>query len=202
MVFVVTVADLKKGRYFGLLLYPDSESYNCDNVLYDCLGYFNECTYILHDSDVDEDGLLKKPHYHVVCKKSSSVNLSTIINRYSKLGVLGNHIYIISSYKQQIRYLLHLDDFEKFQYDRNSIISNVVDLEKYFNQLPDGLVVLDMVDDRLRGFSYRQLIEKSVKNGTYDIFRKNLGVVQLVVQEEFSRKLQELDFREVDVMDI
>lgn len=202
MVFVVIVADLKKGRYFGLVLYPDSESYDCDSVLYDCMSYFNECSYILHDSDSDEDGVLKKAHYHVICKKSSSVNFSTILNRYSKMGVLGNHIYIISSYKQQIRYLLHLDDCDKFQYDRDSIVSNVVDLEKYFNQLPEGLVVLDMVDDRIRGFTYRQLIEKSVRNGTYDVFRKNLGVVQLVVQEEFACKLQELDFAEVDIMDI
>lgn len=201
MVFVVVVADLKKGRYFGLLLYPDSESYDCDTVLYDCMSYFNECSYVLHDSDYDENGELKKAHYHVVCKKGSGVNLSTIQNRYGRLGVLSNHIYIITSYKQQLRYLLHLDDKEKYQYDSSQIVSNVVDLNKYFNQLPDGLVVLDMVDARLRGCTYREVIESSVRNGTYDIFRKNLGVIQLVVQEEFSRRLSDMDFREVDVMD-
>lgn len=201
MVFVAVVADLKKGRYFGLLLYPDSESYNCDEVLYDCMSYFNECSYILHDSDYTEDGEVKKAHYHVICKKGSGVNLTTIINRYGKLGVLANHIYIITSYKQQLRYLLHLDDKDKAQYERDSVVSNVVDLDKYFNQLPEGLVVLNMVDARLCGSTYRQVIQESVKNGTYDVFRKNLGVIQLVVQEEFNRLLSDVDFREVDVMD-
>lgn len=201
MVFVVIVAELKKGRYFGLLLYPDSDSYDCDAILYDCMGYFNECSYILHDSDFDGNGEVKKPHYHVVCKKSSSVNLSTIVNRYSKMGVLGNFVYIITSYKQQLRYLIHLDDSEKFQYSVDNIKSNVIDLNKYFNQLPEGLLVLDMVDARLRGASYREVIQSAVRNGCYDVFRKNLGVIQLVAQEEFRKGLAEVDFREIDIFD-
>lgn len=202
MVFVAVVADLKKGRYFGLLLYPDSESYDCNAVLYDCMSYFNECSYILHDSDYNEDGELKKPHYHVVCKKGSGVNLTTIQNRYGKLGVLSNHIYIITSYKQQLRYLLHLDDKEKAQYSSDEVESNVVDLAKYFNQKPEGLQVLDMVDERLNGMSYRQIIECAVKNGTYDVFRKNLGIIQLVVQEEFGRELVSHGFIEEDIPDV
>lgn len=199
VVFVVIVAS--KGRYFGLLLYPDSNSYNCDDVLYDCMGYFNECSYILHDADVDDDGCIKKPHYHVICKKSSSVNLSTIVNRYSKMGVLGNFVYLISSYKQQLRYLIHLDDSEKYQYSFDNITSNVLDLNKYFNQLPEGMLVLNMVDMRLNGSTYRKIIEYSVKNGCYDVFRKNVGVINFVVQEEFGRRLQAVDFREIDIMD-
>lgn len=197
MVFVAN-----KGRYFGLLLYSDSDSYDCDSVLKDCMSYFNECSYILHDSDVNEDGEIKKPHYHVVCKKSSSVLLSTIQNRYAKLGVLENFVFIITSYKAQIRYLLHLDDKDKHQYCASAIDSNVVDLNKYFNERPDGLIVLDMVDCRLYGMTYRQIIERAVKDGTYDIFRRNLGIIQLVVQEEFKEYVNEMDFHEVDVYEI
>lgn len=52
---------IKDRKYQGVL-YPDSESYCCDDVLNILKSTFPEFAYILHDKDVDENGELKKPH--------------------------------------------------------------------------------------------------------------------------------------------
>lgn len=68
---------------------------------------------------------------------------------------------------------------------------------------PEGLVVLDFADMRLSGRSYRQLILQSVKDGTYSVLRKNLGVIDLVVQEEFRSFLVDKEWNEYcDITDL
>lgn len=52
-----------KDRKFQGILYPDSESYCCDDVLNVLKSTFPEFAYILHDKDTDENGELKKTSY-------------------------------------------------------------------------------------------------------------------------------------------
>ena len=45
-----------KDRKFQGILYPDSESYCCEDVLNVLKSTFPEFAYILHDKDTDENG--------------------------------------------------------------------------------------------------------------------------------------------------
>lgn len=54
------MADMKKIRNFSGVLYPDSESYNCDEVISRIKSKFKQWAFCLHDMDVNDEGELKK----------------------------------------------------------------------------------------------------------------------------------------------
>ena len=55
----------KQGRNFLGVLYPDSESYDCQKVLSRIKDTFVDFAYIVHDMDVNENGEIKKAHIHI-----------------------------------------------------------------------------------------------------------------------------------------
>lgn len=81
-----------------------------------------------HDKDVSDDGHLKTLHYHVVIVLSRSCRIGTFINVLLKefTGLNENQISIekCNSVSMQVRYLIHLDDFDKWQYDEKDIVSS------------------------------------------------------------------------------
>ena len=61
----------KTDRKFCGVLYFDSTMYDCLVVL-ECLNDCFSCWgYVLHDSDVDENGEVKKAHYYWVGKQET-----------------------------------------------------------------------------------------------------------------------------------
>ena len=80
----------KQGRNFLGVLYPDSESYDCQKVLSRIEDTFVDFAYIVHDLDVNENGEVKKAHIHWCGKKSSPAPLSTISNALGVFISLNN----------------------------------------------------------------------------------------------------------------
>lgn len=76
---------------------------------------------ITHDKDTDIDGLLVDPHTHLVIDYKTPRRITTIANL---LEVDTNFIEIVKNKRGIIRYLTHLDDKQKYQYDPNSVITN------------------------------------------------------------------------------
>lgn len=79
--------------------------------------------YILHDSDVREDGTNKSPHWHIMLKLSESRRRADIASWFSL-----EEKYIQDSksgkYELMVAYLIHLNAPEKHQYDSGSIYAN------------------------------------------------------------------------------
>lgn len=99
----------KQSRSYIAILYPDSESYDCDTVLSLLPEVFKEWAYILHDKDTDENGELKKPHYHVVGRLENPALISTVAN---KLCLPENHLEYCKSFRSSVRYLVHADEVQ------------------------------------------------------------------------------------------
>ncbi len=93
-----------KDRKFQGVLYPDSESYCCDDVLNILKSTFPEFAYILHDKDTDENGELKKPHIHWVGRLKAARYLAALAD---DLGIAENMIERCRSFDAFIRYLIH-----------------------------------------------------------------------------------------------
>lgn len=121
--------------HFGCILYPDAENYDCSALLNSWSDYFAEWAYVLHDKDTDADGNLKKPHYHVYGKHTTSALASTVVN---KTGVPFSVLRKVPNRKGYIQYFLHFGEKnqDKFQYPFDTIQSNF-DCAKYFSKLPD-----------------------------------------------------------------
>lgn len=82
---------------------------------------------VLHDKDTAEDGSLKTPHYHVVIKSSVARQLKTVMKETcSSLKIPEELVSIapVNDLHQNLRYLVHADDKNKYQYKWDSIWSN------------------------------------------------------------------------------
>ena len=112
--------DGMKDRKFLGVLYPDSESYCCDDVLNLLKSTFPEFAYIRHDMDTDENGELKKPHIHWVGRLKGARYLSALAD---DLGLPENMIERCRSFDASIRYLVHADDSDKYRYSLESVVS-------------------------------------------------------------------------------
>lgn len=107
----------QKSRAFAFLVYPDSwpnwradlESIHMPIVVSP-----------LHDKDLMDDGTPKKPHYHAVLSWGNTVALTAPLRLLAPFGV--EHVEPLGSYSSYCRYLLHLDNPEKAQYDVSDIV--------------------------------------------------------------------------------
>lgn len=87
--------------------------------------------YILHDKDKDKDGNNKKAHYHL---RIFGINQRTISAWANLFNVKENEIQILSNKRRAIRYLIHLDSKDKYQYSANDVVTNILDIDNYFNE--------------------------------------------------------------------
>lgn len=104
--------DTRK-RNFATLVYPESAPENWLEILQEHL--IPAFVSPLHDKDVNPTGEPKKPHYHVMLMfegKKTSEQVQEIID---SIGGVGNKA--VNSLRGYARYLCHLDNPEKAQYN-------------------------------------------------------------------------------------
>lgn len=110
---------MSKYYNYAFLLYPESCSDDFKSVL---AATGQKIFYILHNNDILEDGTPKKPHYHVMIMYENQRSQNTVIKLCKSCGGNG-HIEILDSAKGYARYLLHMDNPEKYQYNVSEIHS-------------------------------------------------------------------------------
>lgn len=128
-------------RAWGGILYPDSESYDCGLRQLAVKSVFDRYGFILHDKDVytDEDekkdpkhkaGTLKKPHLHWVgyCASPKTINGLAAL-----LGWPKNELEKWTSWKKAVRYLIHLDNKDRYQYLSSDIFDYNFPLDSLLN---------------------------------------------------------------------
>jgi hypothetical protein len=76
----------------------------------------------LHDRDVDENGEIKKAHYHIVVVADGPISKSRADKIIEPFGGTKSAEYIMSL-TGYVRYLAHMDSPEKAQYDPTEIIA-------------------------------------------------------------------------------
>ena len=116
-------------RFFDLLLYPDCEQHN--EVLSVIKDSGIDFCGILHDKDVDESGKLKKTHIHLVLWGVQT----TISSLSSRLGLPENYISIRGTRVSRLRYLVHADNPEKYQYSPDVAFGSPSGLKKFRESL-------------------------------------------------------------------
>lgn len=165
-----------------LVLYPDDQSHQ-DALLY--IQEFLDYAYILHDKDFTDTGEIKKSHYHVVIKYSNSKSISAI----SKELKIGEN-YITPTKKNYInglRYLIHADDEDKFQYELDEVIGPLKkqlkkSLDKDKDETDAVLELLELIEneDYLSMQSFVRLIANS---GLWSYYRRNAYTFNLLLSE-------------------
>lgn len=107
-----------KSRYWAFILYPESTREDWKELL--CSNGVVFAVSPLHDKDINPDGEIKKPHYHVLLEfegpttyKNVKENICDLVN-----GTIPKKIISLRGY---YRYLTHEDNPEKAQYSRTKI---------------------------------------------------------------------------------
>lgn len=118
-----------KGRDWTFIVYPESAPKAWREILDDTHLRWVESP--LHDRDVNPDGEIKKPHWHILLSYDGPVTLGAVKKLTDKLN--SPNPQKISSSKGLVRYMAHLDNPEKFQYSVADIKGhNGADIAAYF----------------------------------------------------------------------
>lgn len=171
----------KQDRKFLGVLYPDSETYDFREVLEKLDDTFTEWAYILHDCDTDVNGECKKPHVHWVGKVKNPCLLSTIAN---KLGVPENSVEYCKKWKSAVRYLIHMDDVDKFQYIPENVTCSFDYMAACGIMTPEqaAIKILDKIESE-QCTSVRSMIRWCCANGVYSEWRRGAGMWSIVMNE-------------------
>lgn len=134
-----------RGKNWVAVMYPESLPSDWKSLLRDMMT--DIIISPLHDRDIQPDGTKKKPHYHVVFKFSSNKTFEQVKTLLEPFNCPIPQK--VTSIKGQIRYLIHIDDPDKFQYEQSDIeIIGNVDISPYFqiSQMDKYEMIGDMMD--------------------------------------------------------
>lgn len=126
-------ATTKDGRYrqWTIVVYPESAPENWRNLL-------DGQTWIespLHEKDINPDGTLKKPHWHIIISNQGKISYNQAKGIADMLN--GASPQFVQNMVGMVRYLAHIDNPEKAQYDPKKIIGHGIDVDKYLQNAID-----------------------------------------------------------------
>ena len=129
----------EKGRDWTFIVYPESAPEQWREILDNTHLRWIESP--LHDKDVNEDGEIKKPHWHILLSFDGPVTLKAV----EKIALQLNcpEPRKVGSGKGLVRYMIHKDNPEKYQYGIDEIVGhNGADVASYFEMTHTSKLVL------------------------------------------------------------
>ena len=175
-----------RDRKFCLLLYPEDKSH-CDAL--EKIKQSYDCAYILHDKDVDSDGVIKKAHWHVVLRFNNQ-KWDTAIAK--DLGIARNYVQKCGNFDNALAYLIHMNDNDKYQYSLTDVKGNLsYKLKEIVNSLSktEGEKVCDLIGfiEENEYLTVKELSLYCAKNGYWSEFRRGASIF-LKILEEHNKK--------------
>lgn len=118
-------------RNWSFILYPESAPAEWLKILDD--NHIRTIVSPLHDKDKNDDGTEKKSHYHIIL-------LFEGLKSYEQVKSITDSLnqpipQRIQSIQGMVRYLIHADNPEKYQYNKDEIITTGgARIDTYFNE--------------------------------------------------------------------
>lgn len=109
-----------RAKNWTIVLYPDSAPPNWRELIEDM--YIEWVESPLHDKDLNADGEVKKPHWHILLMYGSLKSYEQVIELTNQLNCpIPKKCH---NSKALVRYMAHMDNPEKAQYDPSLIKSH------------------------------------------------------------------------------
>lgn len=143
-------------RNFATLVYPESAPDNWLEVLRD--SHLQIFVSPLHDKDLNPNGTPKKPHFHVMPMWENPINREVAEEFFSTFGGVGCEV--VKTKRGYARYLTHMDNPEKYQYDANDVLS--LGGADYFSIVineSDEFMIIDEIIDYIDEFKIENVLE-------------------------------------------
>lgn len=107
-------------RNWTFVVYPESAVENWRSILDE--EYVQWIESPLHDRDVNSDGEIKKAHWHILIMFESVKTYAQVLEITTRLNATVPQK--CNAAKGLVRYMIHLDNPEKFQYSKSEIIGH------------------------------------------------------------------------------
>lgn len=171
-------------RNFTLLLYPEDEKH------LKALEYIEkhyDYEYITHNKDIVQDtGELKKEHIHCVIRVGSNPRWVTAIAK--EIGIEMQYIEGCNIEKQ-LRYLIHFDNPEKYQYNieeckgnmKNKLVE-VINKDK-MTETEKIIKIVELIEGEKERVSIKELIKWCCQSGCYDTLRRSQLLITKMLEE-------------------
>lgn len=172
----------ERSRLWNLVLYPEDPTHvNALEYIarnYDYVG-------ICHDRDLDDDGNLKKAHYHVILKFPQARYRTAVAK---EIGIATNYMEKMGSFQKSARYLLHYGWDDKYQYQETDLFGTLVpQVVKLTHQNKDEdsrmLDLLSLLNDVPFHLTMTDAIHLACQNGLYSEFRRAGYIMKTVIDE-------------------
>lgn len=111
------MAKNERNRIFATVIYPESAPENFKDIISD--WHIEAFLSPLHDKDINATGEAKKPHYHLLVKFQGLKSDDQVKKMFEEVNGVG--LEKVKSYIGMARYLCHLDNPEKFQYNKSDV---------------------------------------------------------------------------------
>lgn len=175
-------------RNYACIVYPESAPEGWQSILSE--QFVPAFISPLHDKDINPTGELKKAHYHVIIMFDSVKTSEQAKVIFDKIGGVG--CAVVQSLRGYARYLCHLDNPDKVQYnqdevqalcgaDYNGTIGLAIDKYKAIGEMIDYCEETGL-------YSYSDLL-KYARNERFDWFRVLCDNGTLVIKEYLKSKL-------------
>lgn len=107
-------------RNWTIVVYPDSAPNNWRDIIDEWHIEWVESP--LHDKDVNADGEPKKPHWHILLMFSSVKSYDQVLSLCQEVNCpIPKQVH---NTKALVRYMAHLDNPDKAQYDITGIVAH------------------------------------------------------------------------------
>ena len=118
----------KRVRTWAFVTYPESAPADWEQII--DANHVPWCRSPLHDLDKNPDGTEKKPHWHVIVNFEGVKTYEQVLAITQ--SVCGTIPQPVDSIKGYVRYLAHLDNPEKAQYNKADIkVFGGMDIDEY-----------------------------------------------------------------------
>ena len=114
-----TKSSTNRTRNYATVVYPESAPDNWKSILAE--HFIPAFISPLHENDINPTGEPKKPHYHVIIMFDSVKSIEQAREVFSTINGVGCEV--VKSIRGYARYLCHLDNPEKAQYDPSQVTS-------------------------------------------------------------------------------
>ena len=160
-----------RSRLFVAVLYPDDPTHaECMQKL-ETNGY--NFAAILHDKDAQEDGGIKKAHWHIIVRFKNAV-WNTAVSK--ELGITSNYLEVCKDQDASLLYLVHYGKEEKFQYELEEVFGPMrLKLATLLADTDEGtraLNICQIIEDTPGPIGYTELLKKVVAAGLYADLRR------------------------------
>ena len=174
-----------RSRRFCILLYPDNNEHK---TVIENIKNMYDYAIILHDKDWDENGELKKPHYHAIIQTNNAIWNTALSIR---IGIELNLIQNCRNFELALNYLIHFNDDSKFQYDIANVDGTLKSkLEKQIlnDDVSEDDKIAIFIDylNNTNDYTLKSLIQFACTNGYYDVFRRS-GIIFIKLLEEYKQ---------------